>query len=90
MNMDKSAGAERLLTACGEMDDSLLDEAETADIASRVAARRRVVQYSALGAGAAASIGIAVACLLLRPKRAGRGIAHLPTASIDMGDAIYG
>jgi len=68
MSVDKIGGATRLLNALGEIDDSFLDEAEVEDIAHRIAARRRVVQYSAVGA--AASLGIAVAVWFLRPKRA--------------------
>jgi len=72
MNTDQRDKAKRLLAAFGELDDSFLDEAESADIASVRATRKRVIQYSALGVGvgAAASIGIAVAVRLLRPKRA--------------------
>jgi len=75
MSADQRDKAKRLLAVLGSMDDSFLDEAESVDIASVRAARRRVIQYSALGVGvgAAASIGIAVAVRLLRPKRA---VAH--------------
>ena len=68
MSTEKGDKARKLLAALGEIDDFFLDEAETADIATRAAARRRVVQYSALGAGVAASLGIALTCLVIRAK----------------------
>jgi len=67
MSIDKSDREKRLFDSIGEVDDCFLDEAETADIASQLAARRRRAQYGAVGA--AASLGIAVAVWFLRPKR---------------------
>jgi len=69
MTICKTDKSKRLLTSIGDIDDSYLDEAEIVDVAARIAKRKRVVKYSAIGA-AAASVGIATAVLLLRPKRA--------------------
>jgi len=68
MIINKSSQSKRLLTSIGDIDDSYLDEAEVIDVASKIAKRKRVVKYSAIGA-AAASVGIAAAILILRPKR---------------------
>jgi len=67
MSANESFRAERLLACIGEIDESILEEAESADIASATAARKRVVKYGALAA--AASIGIAAACWFLRTRR---------------------
>jgi len=72
MSTDTLEKAKRLFAALGEMQDSFLEETVSADIAAQTAARKRIIQYSALGVGvgAAASFGIAVTCLLLRSSRA--------------------
>ena len=71
MSIDKAGKAKRLLASFGGIDDFFLEEAESADIVSTTkAARKRVVQYSALGAGVAASLSIVAAVLVSRPKRA--------------------
>ena len=68
MNMDKSANSIRLLACIGEINDSFLEEAESADIVSRIVTRKRLVRYGKFAA--AASFGIAVTYWLLRSKRA--------------------
>ena len=73
--------AKRLLVSIGEMDDAFLDETEAADIAARRAARKRAMQYGAVSVGAVASVGITVACLLLRPRR--NGIGNLGSVSAE-------
>ena len=57
-----------MLSACiGEIDDFFLEEADTADIASIVAKRKRIKKYSTLAA--AASFGVAVTVWLVKNKR---------------------
>ena len=70
MITEKQNKAERLFALLGNIDDALLNEAETADIAAKTASRKRAIQYSAIGAGAAASVGVAITCLVLRSRRA--------------------
>jgi len=69
MNADKHAQAKRLLASFGEIDDSFLEEEETADIAANAATRRRLIKYRTITAAAsigAASIGIAVTYWLMK------------------------
>ena len=65
---------ERLLDRIGEMEDSFLEEAETADIAHIKAVRRkRIAKYSAYGAAGAAVLGGAFAAYWrLRSNRMGK------------------
>ena len=70
MNQNTAERAKRLLASIGEIADTFLDETELADIAMRRVRRRRVVQYSAIGVGAASAVGIAAVILIRRPKRA--------------------
>jgi len=60
---------ERLLDSIGDIDDSFLLEAETADITrAKVAKRKQIAKYSA--AGVAVSVGIAaVAYLVFKPRK---------------------
>jgi hypothetical protein len=61
--------AKKLWTYIGEIDDAILEEAELADIAANVAARKRCVKYGTVAA--AATFGIAAATyFLLRSRRA--------------------
>ncbi|MCL2287001.1 MAG: hypothetical protein FWC32_11655 [Firmicutes bacterium] len=55
--------AEKLLCCIGEIDDFLLMEAETADVAAvKAAKRKRIVKYSVASvAGLAVSVGLAMA-----------------------------
>ena len=71
MNIDKNLKAARLLACIGEIDDSFLEEAESMDIASVIAAHSRFVRYGKLAA--AASFGIAVTYWLLRSRRSAAG-----------------
>ena len=67
-----SQRAKKLLISLGEISDTLIEEANSAGIAARVATRKRIVKYSAIGAGAAASVGVAVTCLVLYSKKRAR------------------
>ena len=67
MSIGKTIKAARLLACIGEIDDSFLEEAESADIASGIAAHSRFVRYGKLAA--AASFGIAVTYWLLRSRK---------------------
>jgi len=69
MRIETNNKAIKLLKSIGDIDDSYIDEAEVADVAAKIAKRKRVVKYSAIGA-AAASVGITTAVLLLRSRRA--------------------
>jgi len=72
MNTDNSIKAKRLLMCIGEIDESFLEEEETADIAADIAARKQRVKRGALTAAAsigAASIGIAVTYWVMRSRR---------------------
>ena len=80
MNTENIGRAKRLLLSIGEMSDAFLEETEAADIAARRATRKRAIQYGAVSVGAVASVGITVACLLLRPKRSRIGNVSAETA----------
>ena len=68
--MNEFGKAKRLFAFIGEIDDSILEEAEFADIvADTVTARKRYVKYGTLAA--AASFGVAVTSyLLIKSRRA--------------------
>lgn len=68
MNFDTAQRARRLLNCIGAIADSFLDEAKPAVADAAHSSRKRIIKYSAIGVGAA-SVGIAIATLLLRPKR---------------------
>ncbi|MCL2852344.1 MAG: hypothetical protein FWE20_04820 [Defluviitaleaceae bacterium] len=76
MNMDRRGTAARLLACIGEINDSFLEEAESADIASDIAAHSRFVRYGKLAA--AASLGLAVTYWLLRSRRPAVSIKNIP------------
>ena len=62
--------ARKILAYIGGIDDSILEEAEFADIAAETVARKRYVKYGTLAA--AATFGVAVTTyLLLRYRRVG-------------------
>ena len=65
------SSVERLFHRLGEIEDCFLEEAETADIASAKAVRRRqMVKYGAFGAvGLAVSAGMAVVFWKFRSQR---------------------
>ena len=66
--------AERLMDCIGGIDDFFLSEAETADVITEKATRRkRIVKYSVAGvAGLAVSVGLAVAYWKFRPGKVAR------------------
>jgi len=66
--MNKFERAKRLFMALGQIGDSFLDEAEPEreEVHPEKLTRRRVAAYSAVGA--AASIGVIAAVLILRPR----------------------
>jgi len=80
MTISKTDKSKKLFISIGDIDDSYLCEAEVADVATRIAKRKRVVKYSAIGA-AVASVGIATAILVLRPKRK-RSISVINVADV--------
>jgi len=65
MNIKDSAM--RLFECIGEIDDLFLEEAYYADIASDIAAKKRMAKYGTIAA--AASVGIALTVWLIRSKR---------------------
>ena len=69
MNTNEFEKAKKLFICMGNIDETILDEAETADIPSETAARKRkhAVRYGALAA--AASVGVAVTYWLIRSRR---------------------
>jgi len=70
--MSESIKAKRLFVCIGEIDETMLDEAETADIATDTATtRKRYVRYGTLAA--AATFGVTVTYLLLRQRRIAAG-----------------
>ncbi|MCL2618498.1 MAG: hypothetical protein FWD98_05545 [Defluviitaleaceae bacterium] len=72
MNTDRTEAAIRLLSCMGDLHDSFLEEAESADIAGIVSAQKKLVKYSTLAA--AASFGLAVTYWLLRSKKVSAGV----------------
>ncbi|MCL2221217.1 MAG: hypothetical protein FWC20_01020 [Oscillospiraceae bacterium] len=68
MSYDSAQRAKKLLNCIGAIADSFLVETKLADPNSARASRNRIIKYSAIGVGAA-SVGFAIAALLLRPKR---------------------
>ena len=61
--------AKKLWAYIGEIDEAILEEAELANIAANVAARKRYVKYGTVAA--AATFGIAAATyFLVRARRA--------------------
>ena len=69
MSYDPTQRARKLLNCIGAIADSFLEETKLADADAARSSRKRIIKYSAIGVGAA-SVGIAIAALLLRPKRA--------------------
>ena len=60
---------EKLHNCIGDIDDSILHEAETSDIAI-TAKRKRIAKYSAVGAASAVvSIGLVMAFMKFKSKR---------------------
>ena len=68
MSYNTTEKAKRLLNCIGAIADSFLDETKLADVEATKASKKRIIKYSAIGVGAA-SVGIAIAALLLRPRR---------------------
>ena len=68
MSYSPTEKAKRLLDCIGAIADSFLDETKLADAEASKASKKRIIKYSAIGVGAA-SVGIAIAALLLRPRR---------------------
>ena len=62
---------ERLFNSIGDIDDSILHEAENSYLTIiKTAKRNRIAKYSAVGAaGAVVSIGLAIAFLKFKSKR---------------------
>jgi len=68
MNTNPFSKAMRLLSCIGGIQDSFIEEAESAVTAPESTTRKRLVRYGTIAA--AASVGIAVTYFLIRSKRA--------------------
>ena len=72
MSTKELSKMKRLFVCIGEIDDAILEEAETADIVADTAARKRYVKYGTLAA--AATVGVATATFfLIKSRRAVAG-----------------
>ena len=71
MNTEKHNQSKKLLFCIGDIDDSFIEEDETANIASVIKTRKRQVRNGALAVASigAASVGIVVTCLVMRSRR---------------------
>jgi len=68
MSYNPAQRARKLLNCIGAIADSFLEETKLADATASRISRKSIIKYSAIGVGAA-SVGFAIAALLLRPRR---------------------
>jgi len=70
MNDNKFERAKRFFIALGQIGDSFLDEANPEEKVVQLKTRKNALRYGAVGA--AASIGVLAAVLILRPRISAR------------------
>ena len=68
MSFNTTQKTKKLLNCIGAIADTFLDETKLAEPSPVKSSKKRIITYSAIGVGVA-SVGIAIAAVLLKQKR---------------------